>query len=156
MKNILIPLILVLVSSFALAAPADEEDLLQKVLQQQHGLQADLDSGMITGLTTRQVNIVRKAQKEVFAVTESKSRLDQLSMEEKIRLENALERINAEVVNTGSGQDNRQMCWREAKVGTAVKSTRCGTVAEMRAAREGARDFMERPRVCGENCGSSP
>jgi hypothetical protein len=32
--------------------------------------------------------------------------------------------------------------------GTGLKKTRCGTKAEMREAREGARDFMEKPRVC--------
>lgn len=132
----------------------DDQDTLENVLAQQRDLQADLDDGGIEGLTTRQNNAIRKAQKEVFAVTEGKTRLDELSVDEKIRLENALERINAEVVNTRTASNDRNVCWRERVSGTAMKKTRCGTEAEMREAREGARDFLERPKVCGENCGS--
>ena len=104
-------------------------------------------------MTTRQVNAIRKAQADVFAVTEGRTSLDQLSMDDKVRLENALERINAEVKNTRAGRDGRNVCWREKMSGTNTKVTRCGTEAEMREAREGARDFLERPRVCGERCG---
>jgi len=91
---------------------------------------------------------VRKAQAEVFAVTEGKHRMDELSMEEKICLENALERINAQLVNTRAASDEQNACWRERVSGTAVKKTRCGTQAEMREAREGTRDFLEEAKIC--------
>jgi beta-lactam-binding protein with PASTA domain len=133
----------------AQAAPAaGDEDGLQMIVKQQKALKADLDDGGIEGLTPRQNTIVRKAQAEVFAVSEGKSRLDDLSMEEKIRLENALERINAEIVNTRAASNNQNVCWRERVSGTTMKKTRCGTQAEMREAREGARDFLEKGRVC--------
>ena len=134
---------------------AAAEDDLQVILSQQKELKADLEAGRKEGLTTRQVNAIRKAQVEVFAVTEGKVRLDQLSMEEKVRLENALERINAEVQNTRAANDGQQVCWRERVSGTGVKKTRCGTQAEMREAREGARDLMEKPKVCAPpGCGA--
>ena len=125
-----------------------QSDGLDLILKQQKELQKDLDDGGIEGLTPRQNTIVRKAQIEVFAVSEGKSRLDDLSMEEKIRLENALERINAQIVNTRAASNNQNVCWRERVSGTTVKKTRCGTQAEMREAREGARDFLEKGRVC--------
>jgi hypothetical protein len=128
-------------------APA-EGDSLQVLVQQQQALKADIEDGGIEGLTPRQNSIVRKAQTEFFAVTEGKAELDALSIDEKIRLENALERINAEIVNTRAGNDNQNVCWRERMSGTGLKKTRCGTKAEMREAREGARDYMERPKVC--------
>lgn len=135
--------------AFAQTAPAPEtEDSLQVILEQQKKLQADLADGGIEGLTPRQNTLVRKAQTEVFAVTEGKSRLDELSMDEKIRLENALERVNAQVVSTRTASDQQKVCWRERVSGTAMKKTRCGTQAEMREAREGARDFMEKPKIC--------
>lgn len=133
--------------SFAQVAPA-EEDGLQQILKQQKALRADLEDGGIEGLTPRQNTLVRKAQVEVFAVTEGKGRLEDLSMEEKIRLENALERINAQVVNTRAASDKQNVCWRERMSGTTMKKTRCGTQAEMREAREGARDFLEKGKVC--------
>lgn len=133
--------------------PTAQQDGLQMILTQQQQLQRDLDDGKTSGMTTRQVNIIRKSQREVFAVTEGKTHLDQLTMEDKVRLENALERINAEVKGTRAGQDSKQVCWREKQTGTTVNVTRCGTEAEMREAREGARDFLERPKVCGDRCG---
>lgn len=143
-------------NALAQAVPAAEsgEDGLQLILKQQAGLKADLEDGGIAGLTPRQNTIVRKAQNEVFTVTEGKSRLADLSIDEKIRLENALERINAEVKNTKTASDDQNVCWRERVSGTGMNKTRCGTKAEMREAREGARDFLERPKVCGEQCGS--
>lgn len=136
------------------AQPADATpEKLERILGQQTALKRDLDAGKTEGLSTRQVNAIRKAQAEVFAVTEGKDSLDALSMDEKVRLENALERINAEVKNTRAGRDGKQVCWRERMSGTNTKVTRCGTEAELREAREGARDFLERPKVCGERCG---
>jgi hypothetical protein len=133
--------------------PAPPPQKLQTILDQQQALKRDLDAGKAEGLSTRQVNVIRKAQLDVFAATEGKTSLDELSMDEKVRLENALERINAEVKNTRAGRDGKQVCWRERTSGTNTKVTRCGTEAEMREAREGARDFLERPKVCGDRCG---
>ena len=129
-------------------AASDADDGLQAVMKQQTELKADLEDGGIEGLTPRQTKLVSKAQQEVFAVAEGKNTMADLSIEEKIRLENALEAINAEIVNTRAGNDNQNVCWRERMSGTGLKKTRCGTKAEMREAREGARDYMERPKVC--------
>ena len=150
-------LALAIMCSSPLAAIAQDEvppaQKLDRILAQQQELKRDLDVGKIDGLTTRQVNAIRKAQVDVFAVTEGKTSLDQLSMDDKVRLENALERINAEVKNTRAGHDEKQVCWRERASGTTMKVTRCGTEAEKREAREGARDFLDRPKVCGARCG---
>ncbi|HEY0506303.1 MAG TPA: hypothetical protein VGD42_22695 [Lysobacter sp.] len=149
-------LALAILCSSPFAAIAEDEappQKLDRILAQQQELKRDLDVGKTDGLTTRQVNAIRKAQVDVFAVTEGKTTLDQLSMDDKVRLENALERINAEVKNTRAGHDEKQVCWRERMSGSNTKVTRCGTEAEMREAREGARDFLERPKVCGDRCG---
>lgn len=135
------------------AEPMSAEDGLQLILKQQQALKVDIEAGRTDGLTTRQVNAIRKAQAEVLTVTEGKSRLDQLTIEDQVRLENALERINAEVQNTRAARDGQNVCWRERVSGTKVNVTRCGTEAEMREAREGARDYLERPKVCAINCG---
>jgi hypothetical protein len=110
-------------------------------------LQTDLEDGGIEGLTPRQHAGAQGADRGVRG-TEGKHRMDELSMEEKIRLENALERINAQLVNTRAASDEQNACWRERVSGTAVKKTRCGTQAEMREAREGTRDFLEEAKIC--------
>lgn len=143
--------------AFAQTAPPEAEDSLQVFLEQQKKLQADLADGGIEGLTPRQNTLVRKAQAEVFAATEGRHRMDELSMEERIQLENALERINAQIVNTRAASDKQDVCWRERVSGSTMKKTRCGTQAEMREAREGARDFLEKPKICAPpGCGAFP
>lgn len=156
MKSIALCILLALAAGALSAAesPAtDGRDRLQIVMEQQRALRADLDGGAIDGLSPRQTNAIRKAQKDVFAVAEGRQTLDQLSMDDKIRFENALERINAELVDSRRARDDQDVCWRERTSGTSVKKTRCGTQAQMREAREGARDYLERPKVCGKDCG---
>lgn len=158
MKTMICLMVLLAASTGAWAAEnsSAQEDSLQVMVRQQQALMADMEDGGIQGLTPRQNTIVRKAQAEFFAVTEGKSKLDELSMDEKIRLENALERINAEVKNTRTAADSKNVCWRERVSGSKMKTTRCGTEAERREAREGARDFMEKPKVCiPPGCGAS-
>jgi len=141
--------VLVLVSTgLPLQALAQAPESLQVLVEQQTALKADLEDGSIAGLTPRQNSAVRKAQTEFFGITKGKAKLDDLSIDEKIRMENALERINAEVKNTRAASDEQNVCWRERVSGSTRKETRCGTKAEMREAREGARDYMERPKVC--------
>jgi hypothetical protein len=157
MKTLVLALLLSLPATVVAQAPAAAQqaapDSLQILVDQQRALRADLDDGGIAGLTPRQNNIVRKAQDEFFALTQGKARLDDLSMDDKVRVENSLERINAEVKNTRTASDDQNVCWRERVSGSNLKTTRCGTKAEMREAREGARDFLDRPKVCGEQCG---
>lgn len=128
-------------------------DGLELIREQQLELKATLEAGDTEGLTPREVNRIRKDQDAVFALIDGKSTLDALSINEKVELENALERINAQVKNTRAGQDEQQVCWRERVSGSKMNVTRCGTKAEILKAREGARDFMERPKVCSERCG---
>ena len=143
---------------FALAPAFAKGSLepLGKIRSQQDLLAADLKAGTTQGMTPRQVNAIRKAQKEVFAVIVGKNALDELSIDETVRLENALERINAEVKGGRLASDAQEVCWREQKTGSQVKVTRCGTEAERRQTREGARAFMEKAKVCAGECGAEP
>lgn len=159
MKAMMCLLVLAAASMTAAAAeqPAPDQDSLQVLIAQQQALQTDLQDGGIEGLTARQNKLVGKAQDEFFTITKDKTKLDDLSIGEKIQMENALERINAEVKNTRMAADDQNVCWRERVSGSTMKKTRCGTKAEMREAREGARDYMERPKVCvPPGCGSAP
>jgi hypothetical protein len=140
----------------ATPTPAQEADRLAVILDQQRDLQKQIDAGNLRNLTPRQANVIRKAQTEVFAVTEGKTTLDSLSIEEKIRLDNALERINAEVKGGRVASEQQDVCWRERKSGSKMMVTRCGTQAERDEARRGARDWMEKPKICSGECGSLP
>ena len=58
----------------ALLAPAfawaSEPAELPQILEQQRALKASIEAGQLEGLTPRQISAVRKAQMDVFAVTE--------------------------------------------------------------------------------------
>lgn len=157
MKALLLSVILSAASWAACGAdrPPSGDTSLPQLVEQQRALKAQLDAGT-SGLTPRQVKQVRKAQDEFFSIADGKDTLDQLSVDEKIRIENALELINAEVVDTRTASDDQNVCWREKASGTHLKVTRCGTRAEMREAREGARDYLDRPKACGADCGADP
>ena len=135
-------------------ALASETATLAQIVQQQQGLRAQLDRGDTSDLTPRRARAVRKAQDQVFRLAEGKSQLDELNIEERVQLENALETINAEVVGTRVAQENRDVCWTEAKSGSKLKVTRCGTQEEIDEARRGARAWMEKLKICsGPGCG---
>lgn len=142
--------------ALAFAAYAGNQAPLTDILEQQRELETQIAAGELQGLTPRQINIIRRAQKEVFASTEGKATLDELDIDQKIRLENALEQINAQVKGGGHAANGEQeVCWRERKSGSNLKVTRCGTQAERDQTRQGARDWMEKADICvPPGCGS--
>ncbi|MGH8077537.1 MAG: hypothetical protein ACREPE_09470 [Lysobacter sp.] len=145
MRTVLLAALLLLAPMGAMAA--EEANSLQVLVDQQTALRAELTRGP-KDLTPRQVGIVRKAQDEFFRLVEGKTSLDQLAIDEKVRVENALEKINAELVNTNAARANQDVCWREQMTGSKMQVTRCGTQQEIDQAREGARGFMDKPKIC--------
>jgi hypothetical protein len=127
---------------------------LPQILAQQRELAAQLKDGSLA-LTPRAFNIVKKAQQEVFALSDGKTTLAELNIAEKTRLENALERINASVVGTRAAAGGKQVCKRVPVTGSAMKTTRCATQAEWDDVREQSRNSLEKQRVCEPpGCGS--
>lgn len=128
---------------------------LQMLVEQQEALRAQLSDGGIDGITPRQARLIDKSQGEFFAIVKGKQSLDELGIEEKIRVENALETINAQVANTRFAADDQQVCWRETKLGSKMTVVRCASQKELDDTTQGARDFMNRPRICvPPGCGS--
>lgn len=146
-----------MVLALAFAAPASaadaDPDPLQVILEQQQGLRADLDEARMPALTRRQVNAIRKAQATVFALTEGRTRLDELTVEEKVRLDNALERINAELGNSQAARDAEDQCRRERRSGSQLTSTQCATAGERDRLRDASRNALEKRRICEGLCG---
>lgn len=120
---------------------------LPRILAQQRDLATEMAEGRVA-LSPRAANIVKKAQAEVFAITEGKTSLADLNIAEKTRLENALERINANVVGTRTAAEGKQVCKRVPVTGSAMKTTRCATQAEWDQVRETSRAGLEKTRIC--------
>lgn len=136
---------LLLVAPIGATAGADIP--LEQMVEQQAALREELARSP-KDLTPRQAGIMRKAQAEFFSLVEGKTSMDQLAIHEKVQLENALERINAQLVGTSAASANQEVCWREKMVGSKMQVTRCASQQELDQTREGARGFLERPRIC--------
>lgn len=146
-KNWMVFAVALMIASTTWAADDTHPAKLQLIVEQQTELQRQLEAG-IEGLLPRQVSAIRRAQAEVFAIVQGKADLDDLSIDEKVRLENALERIGAQLAGTTAAQDAQQQCWRERETGSKRYITRCASVSERDQERAGARAWMEKPKVC--------
>jgi len=134
--------------AFLVGTALADETSLQRILAQQTDLKRQIDEGELAHLTPRQVNTIRKAQAEVFDLTKDARTLDDLDIQRKIRLENALERINANVVGTRTAADGKHVCKRVPVTGSAMKATRCASQEEWDQLRETSRSGLEKTRVC--------
>lgn len=148
----------VMVIAAALSAPAfatnAATDSLELILEQQQALRADLDEERVPEITKRQANAIRKAQAVVFTLVEGKSRLAELTIEEKVKLDNALERINAELQGTHAARAGQDQCRRERRSGSQLESTQCASADERDRVRENSRNTLEKRHVCGgPGCG---
>lgn len=123
-------------------------DKLADIRAQQIELQKQIEAGELSHLTKRQQNTISRAQADVFAIIEGKQTLDELNISEKVRLENALESINANFVGTDAAGREQLVCKRVALTGTGMKTTRCAPQAEWDQVRETSRGSLEKQHVC--------
>ena len=154
MKHHFIGLVAMLLACSAVTSYAAEASL-QQIQAQQAELKRQLDSGELKQVPPGRAKEIRKAQAEIAELTRDARRLDDLDINRKTRLENALERIEAALKGDRLAQDSRERCWRERSTGSKLMVTRCGTVQEIEQAREGARGYMERPRTCAASLTAS-
>lgn len=144
-------LFLALIVSTAGAQPADK---LVEIRGQQKLLAAELDSGDLK-VTPREAALIRKEQAVVFKLLEANAMLEDMNVEERVRLDNALERINALLVGTRQAAEQRDDCRYERVSGSKHRKLVCATSDERQHARDGARAYMEKPRICiPPGCGS--
>lgn len=144
-------LLLLAICSFAVMArkPVD----LTRIVEQQRSIATQVASPETTGLESRQIDAIRTAQVDVFAAIGDRRELSELNADEQVRLRNALETIDAAMKGTPFAERNREKCWRERKLGSTMKVTRCATQAELDQLREGARDWYEKADICVGTCG---
>lgn len=123
-------------------------DKIADIRAQQTALNGQLEGGQLAHLTVRQQNAIRRAQAEVFRLIDGRSSMDELNISEKVQLENALERINANFVGTRAAGREQLVCKRVALTGTGMKTTRCAPQSEWDQLRETSRNSLEKQRIC--------
>lgn len=130
----------------------------RQILAEQRQIHEDIEdpSGKYSRFDERAQAGLRDAQRRIFALLEGGRSLEQMSRQEQAELLNAVEQIKAILA---SNEEDRLQCWREKKIGSQMKITRCATVAELRQTREDARGFKSDVGTCqmgsdgGPRCG---
>jgi hypothetical protein len=146
--------LLVLAAGQAMANPRVD---LKVLLNQQNSINRQIEESPDSmGIDSLQLDRLRRAQRTVADIAVKKSTLDQLNPADQIKLRNALGEVYAVLKGTRVAQEQRDVCWRERRIGSQIQSTRCATFEELLLTREGARNWMEKSQVCasqGNGCG---
>lgn len=129
------------------AAVAQPVDKLVEIREQQKLLLAELDSGALK-VTPREAALIRKENSRVLEMLEGQPSLDALGVAERVQLDNALERINALVVGTRRASEDADVCRYERNTSSKIRKLDCATASERQNSRDGARAYMEKPRIC--------
>lgn len=103
--------------------------------QQKDKILAELGDGKTYAEITQQDRVeVRNALTRISDSLQKAGGVDQLSEGDKAKVFNDQELVNT--ILTRAGEDSRQVCTREKKVGSHRPTTQCYTVAERRRMRE--------------------
>jgi hypothetical protein len=133
-----------LASAVASAQPADK---LVQIREQQALLTSELDAGVLK-VTPREANLIRKEQARVASLLEGRTSLDDLGVADRVQLDNALERINAFVVATRQAAEDADVCRYERNTSSKIRKLDCATASQRQNSRDGARAYLEKPRIC--------
>lgn len=87
-------------------------------------------------LTPGQKHTIHAEQKRIRAIVEGKSSLDALTLEQRLQLVNAQERINAAMLGTRDAEEARLVCRRGRPTGSQLARLRCSTVGQDNLLRE--------------------
>jgi hypothetical protein len=116
-------------------------------LTYQEQVRENFRAGSPKPLSTREWDMLDRAQADVRGILEGKEKIEDLTPDQRAALLNAQERVIA--IMTGE-EDERIVCRRERTVGTHFQRTTCVTVAERRQERadaEGALQRLPLPRL---------
>ena len=145
-------LVFALAVSTAVAQPTDR---LRQIADQQALLAEELKTGVLK-VAARDAASIRDEQRVVFDLLSKNPTLADMSVEERVRLDNALQRINALVVSGRAALDDRRVCRSERATGSNVRKLTCRTQAEWDDIREQARLYKMDPQVCiPPGCGAT-
>lgn len=136
-------LVLLLALAMPMVASADNDELKFDDIRTQ---QAEIRAGVVarTGrykeMAPSERTELMNRQTEVLAMIEGKSGPSELNPDQRIKVFNHLEWIEAAI---NKSADERLICERRATIGSNRKERVCRTAAQIREARERARSEME-------------
>lgn len=136
-----------LLAAASAAAPCSV-DRVGLILQQQREIREESERslGAYSRFDRDALNRMQGAQDRIFHLLEGVASIEQLSRDQQVELFNALETVKAVIADN---EGSRQKCWREHKLGTTLKQTRCATMDELEQIRRGAEHWKGEPTICG-------
>lgn len=148
-------MVLMLLATLAFPSAAQEADSLERIREQHAVLASELDDGVLK-VTPRESAELRREQAKVAAILEENASLADFSIDERVALDNALQRINAIVVATRTADESQRVCKSEKATGSHVRKVVCHSKLEWEQIAEAARAYKSRyyicvPPGCGEN-----
>ena len=123
------------VMAVATSPVVPREHDIPRLLELQEAIAAGVDHAE-DALTSGQKHTIRVEQKRIRAIVEGKPSLDALTLEQRLQLVNAQERINAALVGTRDAEEARLVCRRGRPTGSQLTRLRCTTVGQDNLQRE--------------------
>jgi hypothetical protein len=130
-------------------------DKIGRILEQQREIrdQTESSTGAYARFGSEALDRMHGAQEQIFELLDGVTTVEQLPPEQQAELFNALEEVKTVI---SQNEDNKQKCWRERKLGTTMRETRCATMAELRAVKQDSQSWQGSPSVCsGAGCGGN-
>jgi len=140
---IIFPLLLVSLAASANFSATDTNRILNE--QKEIRRESEQPMGKYSRFDDQAQARLHKAQDVIFKILADGKALEQLNKEQQVDLLNAVEEVKA--VIAGNEQDKLE-CWRERKIGTTLKVTRCETVAQRARIMEESREWKSDTSIC--------
>ena len=139
-------LFLAIVGSPVLAAERASVDVTGGIFQEQRKIiEAELmDGETYSEIGTDDRATVNQAMDRISRLFQTYGSVERLSWEDRTRMFNDQEQINN--ILTKAGEDSRQVCRREKKVGSHRITSQCSTVADRRRAMEDSQNVLRDSR----------
>lgn len=142
LSSLALTLLLAFSPAFAGDADASAPQTPAQILQTQHALRDSIDkpNGEYSHFSNEAISHIKQAQDTVFRMLDGVSSIDQLNLEQRTNLSNALDQIRALLANN---EGSRLICHRERRTGSNLIERRCQTMDEREAsANAAARSFQ--------------
>lgn len=119
----------------------------RQIMAEQRQIREDLEesSGRYSRFDEATQMRLRGEQSRIFSLLEGGRTLEQMNPQEQAALLNSVEQVKAILADN---EDDMLKCWREKKIGSQMKITRCATLSEIRQTREDARAFKSDVGTC--------
>lgn len=146
LKGLAVVVLLMVCASGHAGFGAAGTDTRQILVEQKRILkEVETPTGKYSRFNEQAQRRLKAAQAQIFELLEGDRALEDLDKDQQVDLLNSVEEVKAIISNN---QQDKLECWREPKLGTKLRVTRCETVATRARLREEARAWKSDVSSC--------